>query len=440
MASEKRVRAALVVIVVVALGVRVAWCLHAARTPAIGDPPAYYFYGVQIAHGKGYTSYYQAFQRLAELTSGADLRVPDHDVPSALYPPGYPALLGVLFWFVLHSPLPKGYVAAAAGLNVALSIATLLLAFAILRSLFDTRVALIAAALLAIYPNLVFYTGTLHWETTFIFLVMAALWLLIRQPWSDGGVPLRRLLVFSGLLGASVLIRPMSLGLVLALLVASRAAGVPWRRVAAQCGIALGVVALMLMPWTVRNLVKMNAPVVVSTEVGAAMCVSRQPGARGNKDYSHMDEYCLPSTKGVPFDEWEVRENNYGMARAFDFVVEHPLQEIRLWAPRVRYAYRTDHDSLDDAYTTSVNLRRILGQVADRYYYGVLAFAALGLPTCLRKPPRLLLLLTTVSLALTPILLFGAPRYKVPVTPFVTMMAAAGFVSVADRLRGRPQD
>jgi hypothetical protein len=421
----------------VALGVRVAWCIHAARTPAIGDPPAYYYYGVQIAHGEGYTSYYQAFQQLAELTSGRDLGIPNDPVPSALYPPGYPAVLGALFWLVLHSPLPEGYIAAAAALNIALSTATLVLAFSIVRRLFDARVALVAAALLAVYPNLVFYNGTLHWETTFIFLVMAALWVLVARPWSERGVPVRRLLLFSVLLGGSVLIRPMSLGLVPALLVASRAAGVPWRRVFAQCAIVVAIVGLMLVPWTVRNVIKMDAPVVVSTEVGAALCVSRQPGARGNKDYTRMEKYCLPSTKGVPFDEWEVRENNYGMARARDFVVEHPLQELRLWAPRVRYAYRTDHDSLDDAYTTSISLRRTLGRVADRYYYCVLALAALGLPALLRRPPRLLLLVTTASLAITPILLFGAPRYKVPVTPFFTMIAAVGIVTVADFIHAR---
>jgi hypothetical protein len=42
-----------------------------------------------------------------------------------------------------------------------------------------------------------------------------------------------------------------------------------------------------------------------------------------------------------------------------------------------------------------------------------------------------------VSLAATPILLYGAPRYKVPAMPLITMVAAAGAVAIVDRLRRR---
>jgi hypothetical protein len=433
-------RVALLLILGVALSLRMAWCLYATRAPRIGDPVSYYFYGIEIARGHGYHSFGIFLARLNEIAAGGPRVFPDRDIPTALFPPGYPALLGALFWLVIHSPLPDNLVAAAVSLNVALSVATVLLAFEIARRLFDVRVGLVTAALLAVYPNLIYHTATLHWETTFIFIAMAALLVLIRRPWPDGRVPTRNLVAFAVLLGFSVLIRPMSLGIVAALFVASLVAGAGLRRAFAQCGIVIGVVALMVLPWTVRNIVKMHAPVVIATEVGPALCVSRQPGATGAKDLRFMHRYCEPPMPHVPLEQQEVKSNDHAMAKSIEFVVHHPLEELRLWVPRMRYAYRHDHDTMDDVgWFISHSSTRALGRVADSYYFGVLTLAAVGTWSFARRaePHRLLFLLTTASLAATPILLYGAPRYKVPAMPFLTMVAAAGAVMIVDRLRRR---
>ena len=433
-------RVALLLILGVALSLRIAWCLVTARVPRIGDPVAYYFYGAEIAQGHGYTSFSLAMARINEFVAGGPRLLPNHDIPTALFPPGYPAVLGALFWLVIRSPIPDNLIAAAVSLNVFLSVATVLLAFEIGRRLFDIRVGLVAAALLAVYPNLIYHTSTLHWETTFIFIAMAALLVLLGRPWPEGRVPNRTLLAFAVLLGVSVLIRPMSLAIVAALFVASLVAGAGLRRALTQCGIVIGVVALMMLPWTVRNVVKMHSPVLISTEVGPALCVSRQPGARGNKDLSHMHRYCEPLMPDVPVDQQEVKDNAHAMAKSIEFVVHHPLSELRLWVPRMRYAYRHDHDAMDDVgWFMSGSSSRALSRVADWFYFGLLTLAAAGTLSFAKRaePRRLLFLITTVSLAATPILLYGAPRYKVPTMPLLTIIAAAGAVTIVDRLRAR---
>jgi len=110
--------------------------------------------------------------------------------------------------------------------------------------------------------------------------------------------------------------------------------------------------------------------------------------------------------------------------------------------PRMRYAYRKDHDVMDDVgWFMSDGSSRALGRVADTYYFGVLTLAAVGTWSFARRadPRRLLFLLTTASLVVTPILLYGAPRYKVPAMPFLTLIAAAGAVTIVDPLlRRRP--
>ena len=433
-------RLALVVIFGVALALRIAWCVHSARPPHIGDPVAYYFYGNQIAEGHGYHSFTIFLGRISEIAHGGPRVFPNHNVPTAMFPPGYPAVLGALFWFVIHSPLPDNLVAAAVSLNVALSVATVLLAFEIARRLFDVRVGLVAAALLAVYPNLIYYTATLHWETTFVFIALATVLVVLRQPWVDGRLPTRTLVAFGVLLGLSVLIRPMSLGFVAALFVASTIAGAGMRRAFTQCGIVMGVVALMVLPWTVRNIVKMHSPVVIATELGPTLCVSRQPGARGDKDLSFMHRYCEPPSTQFPIERREVKANDHAFAKSIEFVVHHPLRELRLWVPRTRYAYEQDHDAMDDvSWFISPRSVRALSRVADWFYFGVLTLAAAGTWAFARRaePRRILFLIAAVSLAATPILLYGAPRYKVPAMPFITIVAAAGTVTIVDRLRGR---
>lgn len=152
-----------------------------------------------------------------------------------------------------------------------------------------------------------------------------------------------------------------------------------------------------------------------------------------------MHRYCEPPMPDVPIEQQEVKNNNHATSKAIEFVVHHPLRELRLWVPRMRYAYRHDHDAMDDVgWFITGSSARALSRAADSFYFGVLTLAAVGMWPFARpaEPRRLLFLLTTVSLAVTPILLFGAPRYKVPAMPLLTMVAAAGAVTIVDRVRG----
>ena len=79
---------------------------------AMGDQYSYYYYGREIAEGRGYVSF----------TTG---------LPTAYYPVGYPAILAVLFWFVAHTPFPDDYLLAAQLLNVVVSTATIVFAYVI---------------------------------------------------------------------------------------------------------------------------------------------------------------------------------------------------------------------------------------------------------------------------------------------------------------------
>ena len=102
-----RQRHVLWAVIAVGFALRLAWALYArGEAPTdwrqSGDQFSYYHYGSEIARGRGYISY---------ITGEA----------TAYYPIGYPAILGVLFFVVLHTPIPDDLMLATALLHVVLA-------------------------------------------------------------------------------------------------------------------------------------------------------------------------------------------------------------------------------------------------------------------------------------------------------------------------------
>ena len=127
-------------------------------------------------------------------------------------PIGYPATLGALFFVVRHTLIPDNFPNAVGFFQVFLGVATVGLAFYVGRRLFGVAVGLLAALWLALFPNLIFHTAVALSETLFNFLIMAALAVLVSRRAGE-----RRARAADGssssgaLLGASALVRPISL-------------------------------------------------------------------------------------------------------------------------------------------------------------------------------------------------------------------------------------
>ena len=81
----------------------------------------------------------------------------------------------------------------------------------------------------------------------------------------------------------------------------------------------------------------------------------------------------------------------------------------------------------------------MLETTADVYYVVVVALGLLGLPALLRRrhPKRLFVAVVMAGMGALPFILFGDPRYHVPVLPFLVIAAAARWALGADRAAGR---
>ena len=315
--------------------------------------------------------------------------------------------------------------------------------FVIARRLFDTRVGLVAAAITAVFPNLVFYVATFQLETAFIFLALAAVAVVVTHDWSTGPPGRARLLAFGTVLGLSALVRPFSLPFLAGLVVAALAAGYGWRRALAAVGWPLLALVVVLTPWTVRNIVVMDAPIVFSTNMGDALCQDRSLDAPGRFSWA---PHCLEGYEDVPPEDLEVRRNSENPRRAIEFVLEHPDKELRQIFERAWYMMEHDHDGLiavesgDADRFLGHGLRTILGRTADWFFYAVLVLAAVGLPAFFRghRPARLFVAIAMLSLIAVALGLWGTPRFHVPVLPFMAIAAAGLLTRVRARRTPRP--
>lgn len=400
------------------LVLRLVWVIWASRRPdGLFDPARYLGHATNIADGNG----------MVEALTGH---------VTAYYPPGYPWFLGIVTW--ASRPFTDSPWAAALGVQAILGAASCILAALVARRLAGPRAGVGAALVLAIYPNLVFHTGVLLGETLYNFLFLAFLALLVRKPLAEP-LTTRASLVAGLVLGLAVMVRPISLA-VLPVVV-----GCWWlahrdRRVLVETSLALlAGVLLCIAPWTVRNAIRMDAFVVLSTNTGDNLCIGHGPQADGA--FTLSEECALGDPISGPAGE--VDSDRQKTSFALEQIRENPGREI--WLTWRRFYFMWIHSGDHDAILAVQDYRfdrwihpdveRDLMRAADIAYWAVLAAGLVGSALLVkrRSPEGLLLVGCAVMTAAVPLAFFGDSRFKVPVIP---LLIIAGATLLAER-RGR---
>jgi len=415
-------RRTIVIAVVVGFLLRLWWVTYTARTPlGLHDPYFYLDYARRMAQGGGY-----------RLRNGE---------PTAYYPIGYPAILAAWFKVMQLTPLREHWITNAMSLNLIFSTTTIAMVGALGRRLAGAWVGAVSAVIVALFPSLIYHSGTILTETTFNFVFVLALLVLCWRPWSASIPTWPRLVVFALLFGLSIEIRPIALLVIPMLLIAFwRVAG--RRRALERFAIVIVTLIAVMIPWTVRNAVVMHAFLPIGTTTGDNLCIGNHPGAQGH--FVFPDD-CFGDDPDLPRPAFETVRNDKLTSRALDWIVRHPLQQLHLIPQRTYYTFKDDHEGVaavqsygDDPIIPPVNAT-VLSDFADGYYYAVLALTLLGLPLLVRGGDRrrLLLLLCIVAVAIAPWPFFGDPRFHVPINVLVPIPAALTVVVVVRAWRAR---
>ncbi len=398
----------LLLVVLLGFIVRLAWLLFALRAPVGGGDAQFYLQTARsIAAGQGYEVAGQA---------------------TALWPPGYSFVLGGALW-----SMPFDDIAVAGALNLVLGTATIALVGLLARRLLGPRSAIAAAGIVALFPSMVMFTSSILTETLCNLLVVAMLTVLMWHPWrsADGSMVLpsvRRVAVAGGLAGAAMLVRPPIVASVLLIPVAWAVARAARRGSALRIGVLVGAMAVVVLPWTVRNALRMDAFVPVSNNTGINLCIGNNPEANGGFG---VPVYCFGDLPTAQTSQGEVERDRALRQRATDWILEHPQEQLRLVPLRTYTLFANDSaavvaaESFGNDPWLDLQHAQWLRWWADTYFWMVFTLASFGFVVWLRRrDPRVVaLLMVAVGVVVITWPFFGDGRFKQPMLPVLALAA-----------------
>ena len=341
----------------------------------------------------------------------------------------YPAFLALVL--ELTGGLGRAAAIAVALVHALLSAAIAALLLRLGEALERPRVGALAGWAWALHPGAVYYPLVLVWDS--VFVAFGLTWVLVSLA-RAGPAAAARALALRGLgYGALLLVNPAPLAILPALLLfvlRGRSAGA-LRAVLAFCVPA----ALVLLPWSARNLLVLGTP-QLKANLGVELWVGNAEGADGGfRPHVHpaynRDELELYRELG------EAAYSRDCAARFRARAAGEPGEFVRLSVLRAR-SFWLGVSPFEDVPLRSGETRQRDWQGWIEWFVhlfvGVLALSG----AVLYRDPRGGAVLLRGVVLLFPLVYYAThvlERYRFPIEPVVTYLAAATALALVDRLR-----
>lgn len=378
-------------ILLAALALRVVWALLVPIHP-VSDPSIYDMLAQRIAAGQGYSWPDGAY--------------------TAYWPVGTSALYALIYVVFGRNLLLVALVNAVLG--------TLLVAatYALARTGFSRCVALLAAALAALWPTWIALTSILSSELPTNLFFVSGLALAL----SRWGAPWLRVALSTVLLVGSTYCRANMLPFILfiPLLVAIRDRSA--RQFLWQAALAAGVAAMLIAPWAIRNQQRLGATAPISTNLGVNLWIGNNPQADGGF-------MAPPPLPGGTLPKGEVAQDRAYQAAAKDYIYRHPLRYAQLSARRLVIAL--DRETFGVGWNDKGLpgfAKGPLKVLMSAYWYVLFLAAVAGMGLFLwRRPLNIFspFVALPVAIMATPVLVMSAERYHYGIAPFVAIFTAS---------------
>jgi 4-amino-4-deoxy-L-arabinose transferase-like glycosyltransferase len=323
-------------------------------------------------------------------------------------------------------------------MNGMLCAITVVLIYLLASRLFDRRVGAVAGGLLAVFPSQVYYTGTVLSEPLFTLMWVGALLVLLWSPWSRDGMPWYRLFGAGLFLSYATMTRGITLMFPLVLLAIWLFYLRSKKRAVVQALIVWAGVAVLVVPWSVRNTVAFGQLTGPSTNFGDDLCIGNYLGAQGAFT---LQGKCFEGFAGKSPQEVELGRNKEGVRIAVHDVATHPFRMPKLIAQKAYWLLYKDDDGLwaaesygNDYFIPSLR-REVLAFAANAIYYATGALVIAGaLAFVLAKDIRRLAAMAALLYVLAiPLVFFGDPRFHFPAIPLAVVVASATIVMLWDQ-------
>ena len=380
---------------------------------ALADYALYDEVGRNLADGKGFVGGFAAATYDAKAM--ADPRAPEIGVG-----PIYPAFLGGIYRLAGHR------VGVVRVVQAAVSLLLLVPLFAITRWTFGDRAALVATALASVYPAFIIYSGLLLTETLSATLLVAALWAVL---WAWRSAVAWRWALAGFIMGVVVLLRSEVLP------VAVIAAAVSfWRRPAGptvrMLALYAAVICATMAPWVVRNYYVFHRVIPVSAHDGDTLWIT----VKGWTEWHFDDAELQALVRGRSYLE----QQDAFHAAAVREILNHPMHVAMTRLRRFPDFWLSGHTGYVAGFHERFADYRARGAAWPSFVKASLltmntALIVAGLIGIARAftrpgpplPGALLIAAPIVCIATVHLILFAAPRYQVPMMPFMLVFAGS---------------
>ncbi len=405
------------VIAVIALAIRLAYGLIVADGLPLGTDSVWYLLtSGPLSLGHGFVNPAQIYSRSPVATAG--------------YPPGYPAFLA-LVTRIANADRRTFTIAGAA-----MGTVTVVLTGYIGRRLAGAAVGLTAAAMAAAYPLLIAVDGSLMSETVSIPLLYAAVLAAMVAIDRPG---LWRWVLVGALLGLVALTRADAI-VTIVVLVAACVLALPGdgRRRTLVAAVTLGVTALIVLPWVIRNDDRIGEPTIATISSSATIAGSNCPSTYSGPMIGFWDFDCMDAGRQKTLGEarWtrEARDKGikYATAHLSSVPVVVAVRELRvlgLYHPIDQIKFET----LETRSQTWLTIGWIV-------WLPIMVLAAFGIWSMVRIGRRALPLLAVIaSTFLVVAVSYGNQRFRTAMEPALLIAAAITLTRWVPAMRRRLQ-
>jgi 4-amino-4-deoxy-L-arabinose transferase-like glycosyltransferase len=324
--------------------------------------------------------------------------------------------------------------------NVALWVGSGLLLFAIARHLFGRRAGILTVVFYSVSLPFFVFTPTLLTEPVFTPLLLLWIWLFLVSTSRGGSFVLYTL---SGLvLGLAALTRSAAqflalflVAIVVMIAIINRVKQrsdldirILWR---STLLILLGVI-IVVVPYTVKNLVALDRP-VIANGIGAVLYLGSDLRKNGDEPiYSNMNFDTFEIT--TPYAHFDTEGDTLLMNAALAEFRQHPVDVVLLQVPK---GFRLLFGSADHyfwpypdaiSYVDAIGSRAVFNLWDMAFSAFLVIFGVIGMLVVPMTPvPRVVLIGTVAYFAILHTALFPIPRMVMPILPILAIFAASYF-------------
>jgi len=354
---------------------------------------------------------------------------PRVELLSAQHPPMFTAFLAFFDLFGLHRMGAQKLLLCLVGVATIWAVASLA------RELGGRRAGGIAAVLAALYPGMWIFDGQVMSEA--LLMLLAALTLIGAYRARRDPRPWRLVLLGAGAAACALTRSETILYVPLIVIPVAWGAASGLRARMKTSALALGAAVVVLLPWSIRNLVVFEHPVFLSDQLGITLAAANNSTTYSNGPL--FANWCFPCVHDVkePVADESVQQI-FWEHRAEKFVESHLSRVPVVIAGRIGitwdlYAPRLEaNENVIQGWPIGVSLAWLL------WYYPLGVLAVIGTVLLYRRRIAIYpLMAVPVTVTIAAIVTYGNARFRAEAGDVMVVLGAIAIDALVARLTGR---